>query len=305
MGSFNSHSRVKGLLRRGSYDILVKMHEQGMDVLQEFYDLVHDNDIKVRAHIAHALLWLVQRDANLIDSFTRIIIQLLDDEEPFVRARACDAFDVIVGEYCDEEKHVIPKIIALLDDEQPLVQEISARIIGKMAKKHPKEMAEAIPKLIQLLEDGGPLTAIVGDTIRAMEKTFESFPEIVKPHIGTLIRLLNDNGEDLSSSFDLHDLHGRLMAGTERRMRCLRAPHWRGSAAFILGKIGAVEALVPLSQLLDDDRTFLFDNKSVSVAEVAREAYKKIEKIKIEQENIDRAKVELIAMINEALEEKR
>lgn len=303
MGWFDSHSRVKRLLRKGSYDTLVKMHQQGIDVLQDLSGLVHDNDSNVRSHIAHALLWLVQHDANLIDSFIRIILQLLDDGEPFVRARACDAFGIVVtvGEYYDEEKQVIPRLIALLDDEL-LVRESSAPIIGKMAKKHPKEMADAIPKLIQLLEDGDALTiAFIG--IGAMEKTFESFPKIVKPHIGTLIRLLNDNGEDIIGYSD--DLPGRVLAQTERRRRRLGAPSWQGSAAFILGEIGAVEALVPLSQLLDDDRTFLFDdNKVISVAEVAREAYKKIEKIKIEQENIDRAKAEIVTMIDEALEEK-
>lgn len=268
MGIIDFKSKVKRLLRRASYDKLLKMHLQGMDVLQELYDLVHDNDINIRSHIAHALLWLVQRDADLIDPYIRILTQLLDDEELFVRVRACDAFDVIVtvGEYYNEEKQVISKIIALLDDE-PMVQEIVIPIIGKMAKKHPEEMADAIPKLIQLLESRSSyLKEIVSNAIGAMEITFESFPETVKPHIATLIKLLNINGRD-----------------------SLATQYSRGSAAFILGKIGAVEALGLLSPLFDDDRGFYLDNKATTVAEVAREAYRKIE---------------IIALIDKALEEK-
>ncbi|MHA1872723.1 MAG: sister chromatid cohesion protein PDS5 [Candidatus Heimdallarchaeaceae archaeon] len=214
--------------------------ELAEQVVPELINLLDDEDLFVRGSALISLQEVAEVNPDLVRPTIPKLMKKIDDDEK-VRSSIVYLFATIAKGDPKLAELIVPKLINMLDNK--LGRDIITFAFEGIARVNPKIVEPAIPKLISLLDDGDPrIRAKVAHALRMIAK---ENPELVKPAVPKLIKLLDDKDEKV-----------------------------RVNAALALKYVGPEEALVPLKKLLNDISKVLIET---TVGEVAEDTIRKIE----------------------------
>jgi heat shock protein HtpX len=279
MGSIPKGLDLRKLVMESEYDEIISLTLRDENVALKLAQLLEDPATEVRENAAEAIARIGKDDFQVPKAIKTVMPQLmnlLNNPEAQIREAATQALVGIAWNWIMWEdfggliKPVIPRLVKLLDDPDARVRKYALETIKVIAewiedrKEAIEQIEPALPRLWISLEN----VELCGDAIWALRAIAHSNPELVKPMIGEIMKLLRDANDHIrlgsiaTLKYIAEAYPKELRTLIPSLLILLEDTDWRvcQNAAivlgFIAGEIAEVAGLVvpKLTELLGDDR---------------------------------------------------